>query len=124
MDYAHTSSDDRLWATLAYVLAVFFPFAAPLIIFFVKRDSRFVAFHALQALFIELGIVVVGFAVAVIAAVLGFFGPLVVLSLPLVFLAWALGAVGWLFKIVAAIRCSSGDWYRVPFVAPYAERIA
>lgn len=124
MDYGHTSSDDRLWATLSYALAVFFPFAAPLIIFLVKRQSRFVAFHALQALFIELGIVVVGFAVTVIATILGFFGPLALLSLPLIFLAWAVGVAGWIYKIVAAIRCSSGDWYRVPFVAPYAERIA
>ncbi|MGV3722500.1 MAG: DUF4870 domain-containing protein [Actinomycetota bacterium] len=124
MDYSHTSSDDRLLATLAYVLALFFPFVAPLVIFVVKRQSRFVAFHALQALFIELGIVVVGFAVTVIATILGFFGPLALLSIPFVFLAWAVGVAGWVYKIVAAIRSNSGEWYRVPFVAPYAERMA
>jgi len=122
MDYSHTSSDDRLLATLAYVLALFFPFVAPLIIFLVKRQSRFVSYHALQAVYIDVGIFLVGAAVTVIAFVLGMFGPLALLAIPLGFLPWAAGVLGWVYKIVAAIRSNAGDWYRVPFVAGYAER--
>lgn len=37
-------------ALLVYILGIFSGFLAPLIFFLVKRDSKFVSFHALQAL--------------------------------------------------------------------------
>src|SRR5262249_38045948 len=37
-------------ALLAHVLGIFSGFLAPLIFFLVKRDSKFVSFHALQSL--------------------------------------------------------------------------
>ena len=48
------TQDERTMATLAHVLQVVGWFIAPLIIFFIKRESRFVAFHALQAIFLQL----------------------------------------------------------------------
>ncbi len=43
--------DERTTAMLAHVLTIFAGFIAPLIIYLAKRrDSRFVAFHAMQAL--------------------------------------------------------------------------
>jgi uncharacterized Tic20 family protein len=44
------TQDERNMAMLAHVLQLFGGFIAPLIIFLVKRDSRFVRFHALQPL--------------------------------------------------------------------------
>lgn len=123
MDYP-TSGDDRLMATLAYVFSLCFPVAAPLLIFLVKRRSRFVAFHALQALFMELGLAVMGLAVVVLTWILGLLGPLALLVVPLHLIAWATGIAAWLYKIMGAIHASSGKWYRIPFVWPYAERIA
>src|SRR4051812_25234879 len=74
------SRDDRLWAMLSYVLAFFFPIVAPLIIFLVQRPrSRFVAFHALQALFVQLGIGALGIVVGAASGVLSFLGPLALL---------------------------------------------
>lgn len=43
------SADERSTATLAHALQIL-GFLAPLIIWLIKRDSRFVTFHALQAL--------------------------------------------------------------------------
>jgi hypothetical protein len=123
VDYP-TSGDDRLMATLAYVLSLCFPIAAPLLIFLVKRRSRFVAFHALQALFIELGLAVLGVAVVVLTWLLGMLGPLALLLAPLHIIAWCTGIAAWLYKIIGAIQANSGTWYRIPFVWPYAERIA
>ena len=42
--------DERKMAMLAHVLQLFGGFIAPLIIFLVKKDSKFVRFHALQPL--------------------------------------------------------------------------
>ena len=41
-------------ATLAHVLQLVGWWIAPLVIFLVKRESRFVKFHALQALLLQL----------------------------------------------------------------------
>lgn len=123
MDYP-TSGDDRLMATLAYVFALCFPVAAPLLIFLIKRRSRFVAFHALQALFMELGLAVMGVAVSVLTWVLGMLGPLALLLVPLHLIAGGTVIAVWLFKIIGAIQANSGKWFRIPFVWPYAERIA
>jgi len=45
--------DERTMGTLAHVLQLVGGFIAPLIIFLIKRDSRFVSFHALQALLLQ-----------------------------------------------------------------------
>lgn len=123
MEYP-TSGNERLWATLAYVLSFCFPVAAPLLIFLVMRGSRFVAFHALQALFIQLGLALMVFVVPLIAGLLGMLGPLALLNIPLGIVAWCIGVGAVIFKIIAAINANAGRWYRIPYVSPYAERFA
>jgi uncharacterized Tic20 family protein len=44
------NSDEKTMATLAHVLQLVGWWIAPLIIYLIKRDSNFVAFHARQAL--------------------------------------------------------------------------
>ena len=44
------SHDEKTFALLAHVLGIFSGFIAPLVFFLVKRDSKFVSFHALQSL--------------------------------------------------------------------------
>ena len=45
--------DERTMAILAHMLPIVGLWIAPLIIFVVKRESRFVSFHALQALLLQ-----------------------------------------------------------------------
>ena len=47
------NQDEKMTAMVAYVLQIFTWFVGPLVIYFVKRDSRFVKFHALQALIFQ-----------------------------------------------------------------------
>jgi uncharacterized membrane protein len=47
------SADERSLASLAHALQIVGSFIAPLIIFLIRRDSKFVAFHALQALLLQ-----------------------------------------------------------------------
>jgi len=44
------TQDEKTFALLAHVLGIFSGFIAPLVFFLVKRDSKFVSFHALQSL--------------------------------------------------------------------------
>src|SRR5271168_2911673 len=48
------TKDECTMAFLAHLLQVFTGFIAPLVIFCVKQDSRFVKFHALQSLIWQL----------------------------------------------------------------------
>jgi uncharacterized protein len=60
------TEDERNFAMLAEVLQLFAGFIPPLVIYFVKRNSRFVAFHSLQALFWQIArfvIMIVGMGI-------------------------------------------------------------
>jgi uncharacterized membrane protein len=48
------TQDERTMATLAHALQVVGWWIAPLIIFLIHRKSRFVSFHALQALLLQI----------------------------------------------------------------------
>src|SRR5919204_2401049 len=47
------TQDERTMAVLAHALQMVGWFIAPLVILIVRRDSRFVSFHALQALLLQ-----------------------------------------------------------------------
>jgi uncharacterized Tic20 family protein len=49
-----TTPDERTMATLAHALQLIGSWIAPLIIFLIRRHSRFVSFHALQALLLQI----------------------------------------------------------------------
>ena len=52
-DLPSPSHDERTTAMLARLLMIFTWFIGPLILYLVKRESRFVAFHSLQALIFQ-----------------------------------------------------------------------
>src|SRR5690348_8473361 len=52
--HAATTDNERTMAALAHVLQLVGGCIAPLVIFFIKRESRFVSFHALQVLFLHI----------------------------------------------------------------------
>ncbi|HXZ76992.1 MAG TPA: DUF4870 domain-containing protein [Streptosporangiaceae bacterium] len=110
------ASDDRTWALLSYVLALVASIIAPLVIYLVKmNESRFVRFHAAQALnmgitaIIEsVGIFIVGIFLAFILHGFGF------LLMLLAFLA--LGIAHLVYLILGAVRSNQGQLFRVPTI--------
>jgi uncharacterized Tic20 family protein len=110
------ASDDRTWALLSYVLALVASLIAPLVIYLVKmNESRFVRFHAAQALnmgitaIIEsVGIFIVGILLAVITHGFGF------LLMLLAFLA--LGIAHLVYLIIGAVKSNQGELFRVPTI--------
>jgi uncharacterized protein len=110
------ASDDQTWAMLSYILALFASIIAPLVIYLVKmNESRYVRFHAAQALnmgitaFIEsIAIVIVGILLAVVTHGFG------ILLIVLGFLA--LGIAHLVYLILAAVRAYQGEPFRVPTI--------
>ena len=54
VNWLDTTPDERTMATLAHALQLIGAWIAPLIIFLIRRQSRFVSFHALQALLLQI----------------------------------------------------------------------
>lgn len=103
---------ERLYALLAYVLNFVTPVLPPLIVYVLKRESsQYVAFHALQALFLSLSVLVV----AVLARSIAFLPHVLVVAASLA------GLVG---TIVGAVKAYDGEWYRLPVLGEWAARQA
>lgn len=130
--------EERTLGMLAHVLQIVSWLIAPLIIFFVRRDSRFVRYHALQAVFFQLLMMFV-WAAVLIALFAGFFVALArhqgaispaAIGFPVLFLIvfWGGGALAWLLDFVLAIvyglRANHGEWAGYPGIKYLAAKVA
>ena len=129
------TQDERTMATLAHLLQLVGGFIAPLVIFFLRRQSRFVSFHALQAVFLQLVYMVLWgcFMVVWFAFIFGTIAgsssksgppPLFFIFLPLIWLVAMAGWVGMLtMAIVYGIRAGKGEWATYPVIGGWARRV-
>ncbi|MGB6498202.1 MAG: DUF4870 domain-containing protein [Candidatus Acidiferrum sp.] len=129
------TQDERTMAFLAHLLQVFTGFIAPLIIYCVKQDSRFVKFHALQSLIWQLcymAIFIGGmiffffsmFATAFSAAHGGHSSnqapPTFIFLFPFFWLFWLAGWVANLVVgIVYGIKANRGEWAGYPIIGKW-----
>jgi len=129
------AEDERTFALLAHVLMIVTGFIGPLVIYLVKRESRFVAFHSLQALFWQV-------AYSVVAMVAGGFWFFTFFTMaqadktkgppPMFFagffLIWLLIMGAWtltlVLGIVYGIKASKGEWAAYPVIGRWARRLA
>jgi uncharacterized protein len=128
------TQDERTMAMLAHALQVVGWLVAPLVIFLVKRESRFVAFHALQAVLLQSAVVVFWVIImsAFFASMIGTMGtnppqnapPAILFMFPLIWLG-AMGA--WIAVLVCAIvysiKAGRGEWAGYPLLGRLARRI-
>jgi uncharacterized membrane protein len=136
IDPTATTQDERTMAVLAHVLQLVGGWIGPLVIFLIKRQSRFVSFHALQVLFLHLACVVV----AAFLVVGGFITFLLAIALhhgannapPLgIFILFPmvwLGLIGaWAAMVVTAIlygvKAGRGEWAEYPVFGGLARRV-
>jgi len=124
-------------ATLAHALQLVGGWIAPLIIFLVKRQSRFVSFHALQALLLQIVHVVlmiilgIGWFIAIFSTIMmhstdkaasppiSFF-----IMLPLFWLGIvAIGITTLVIAIVYCIKAGRGEWAEYPVLGRLARKI-
>jgi uncharacterized Tic20 family protein len=116
-------ADEKLWGMLAHLLTllgyvvVVGEYIVPLVIYLVYKDrSRFVAFHALQALFFQLLALAVAIALVLFSIITLGLG--VLLAIPL---AIALAIAVLVYTIIAAIQANNGVWYELPIVGRWAR---
>jgi len=132
------TQDERTMATLAHALQLIGSWIAPLIIFLVNRQSRFVSFHALQALLLQICHVVAIFVAAALWIVLIFSSIMTsamskppsappvafFVVFPLVWLLiMAVGVLMLVIAIVYSVKAGQGEWAEYPVLGRLARRL-
>lgn len=129
------TQDERSMAFLAHLLQVFAGFIAPLVIFCIKQDSRFVKFHALQSLIWQLCYMALFFGgfflffISIFATVLhSASGPHTSNGPPPVFFFffpffWLFAMLGWVANVVLGvmygIKANRGEWAGYPIIGKW-----
>jgi uncharacterized membrane protein len=132
------TQDERTMAALAQALSIF-GFIPPLVFFLIKRESRFVSFHALQALLWH-----IAYMIVIIVAIFGFFVILIFIFIvaahsgppggtppigilfvfPFLWLIlMAIGIANLIVAIVYAIKAGQGEWATYPLLGNLARKI-
>jgi uncharacterized protein len=100
------SKDERVMATLIYVLSFFTVFIGPLIIWLIKKDdSSFVDYHGKE----YFNFLISYFVYSLIS------GVLVIILIGGVLLG-LIGILAFIFTIMAAVKAYQGEHYRIPLV--------
>ena len=117
--------EERSWAVVAHLSGLAFyliPFGgiiAPIALIFAKSDSPVVSSIAKQALYLNIA-VLLGECVT---GVLAFFFAAIVIGIPLAILLGLVGSLiglaALVLPIVGAVKASSGEYFRYPFVGRY-----
>jgi uncharacterized protein len=126
------SPDERTMAMLAELLQLFSWMIGPLIIFFVKRDSPFVRFHALQAILWQVAMTMFSIVFFVAMVAMMFAMPKSGGSnstLPMVFVLSFYALFGlfslanFIIAIYFAVKANSGAWASYPIIGRIARSI-
>ena len=101
-----TPDQEKLWAIATHLLAIPFEFFAPLIAYFVFRDSGpFVSHHVKESL--NFGITM---AIAAVLLFVSIFG---------ILFLWALPIIWVIFRIIAAMKAAQGEFYKIPIAIKF-----
>ncbi|MDR7239475.1 DUF4870 domain-containing protein [Neobacillus drentensis] len=100
------NNDERLMAAGIYVLSIFFPVIAPLVIWLIKKDeSSFIDYHGREYFNFLISYTVYFFVSGILTIILIGFVALAVL-----------GVMLFVFTIIAAIKAYEGNEYRFPLI--------
>jgi uncharacterized Tic20 family protein len=103
--------DQRLWATLTHVGAIFFSLLVPIVAYLVLRDrGQFVREHTRQALNFHITAAIAGFVSGLLTVILiGF------VLLPII------GVLVVVFSVMAAIAANQGRFYKYPLAIEFIK---
>jgi len=102
-----TGMQPNVAALLSYVLGVI----TGIIFFIIEKENKFVKFHALQALILGIVEVICFIVISVILGMIPYVGWFL-----FSWLGWVLGAVCYVFAIIAIIKSFQGEKYYIPFL--------
>ena len=103
-----TPENEKTWAIVQNILAIFFEGFAPLIAFLVLNGKGpFITHHVKESL--NFGITMVIVAVALVISIVGWL------------IIWALPIYYTIFRIIAAYKASQGEFYRFPLTFRFVK---
>ncbi|MFI0485923.1 DUF4870 domain-containing protein [Actinomadura sp. 9N215] len=106
---------ETTWAIFSYVGTVLIGFLAPLIIYFVKKNTEpFTRYHAAQALNFQLTLLIHLLAVAVVCVppAIALETPAFLIPIAFPYLELVIGQ--WVFIILGAVKAGKGQYYKFP----------
>ncbi|WJX99702.1 DUF4870 domain-containing protein [Curtobacterium sp. 458] len=104
--------DQRLWATLTHVGAIFFSLLVPIVAYLVLRDrGQFVREHTRQALNFHITAAIAGVVCGLLSIIL-----IGLILLPI------LGVLVIVFSILAAIAANQGRFYKYPLSIEFIKQ--
>lgn len=103
-----TPENEKTWAIVQNILAIFFEGFAPLIAFLVLNGKGpFITHHVKESL--NFGITMVIVAVVLVISIVGWL------------IIWALPIYYTIFRIIAAYKASQGEFYRFPLTIRFVK---
>ena len=123
------TQDERNMGMLAHLLQIFTGFLGPLVIYLIKKDqSKFVAYHALQALAWQIGYTAclfVGIFLCIVGTIVT--NPHGPNGFPVFFVfVWLLamggGFLNLILGIVYTIKAYQGEWSSYPIIGNWVRR--
>lgn len=130
--------DETTFAALAQILQISTWWIGPLIIYFIKRESKFVSFHAMQALLWQIALVVIfmGGMITWIFIIFAFVVPQQGhvpdnqfpwgIFIPMMFMyigMFAVMIVNFVLAILFGIKAGRGQWAEYPLLGRWARRV-
>ncbi|HII53576.1 hypothetical protein AUJ13_02845 [Candidatus Micrarchaeota archaeon CG1_02_49_24] len=119
------SSDNNLWAAVAYLLAFIVPALGPLAIFFIKKEEdASIKFHAAQALILNVAVIVVALGIFMILTVLSFIPGVNIAAACILTPVMMIGGLGMtVYYCLLAYKTYKGEDPKVPYIAEYAKKL-
>lgn len=121
-----TGLDENIAALLAYVAT----WISGLIFFLIEKDSRFVRFHAMQAILLGATATIIGvvlwflslFGIVISASVSEALGGLVVLVVGLLIFVLSIGVV--IAIVMCLIKAYQKQYFKLPVIGNFAEKFS
>lgn len=99
----YSPEEEKMWAVATHVISIFFEGLAPLIAYVLFRDKgSFLGHHVKESLNFAITMVLVAIVLA-----LSIVGWLILWALPIYYV---------IFRIIAAVKTSQGEFYRFPLI--------
>lgn len=103
---------------VSVLLAYLFGWIGGLIFFLIEKENRFVRFHAMQSILLSVTVIVLWIALSIIGFVPVIGWLISLLIIPLMFIG------NLALVIVLIIKSYQGQWFKLPILGDYAEKIS
>ncbi|RLE73067.1 MAG: hypothetical protein DRJ37_01265 [Thermoprotei archaeon] len=112
------TDESKLFGLIAWLLGII----GAIIAIVLKKDDKFVMFHAKQSLTLWIGVIVIDIAVMILSFVLSLLR-LGILTLLFGWLPALIGLIGLIITIIGALKAYGGEWWKAPIIGDIAEKI-